>query len=258
MYEELRKRGTGLSGVASGSGVLIRHAFYLVGALVLGVIGIAMMSAYNGRTRLVDDQPSFHLASSLLAGFPARTQIVSGGRFGRIELLQYGSFHNRDVNFSIGMGFPPDGAVVKFDPAPQISSLMPRNLRTVMSSNYHDLETRFGAVRAMEARIENDGQWKQCLAFASRFEPTALYLVGWYCDASGAKPNATALACIIDKLTLDRELASRDADAFMRTQQARPASCAATPVSQTVDTRTRPSTSSPQRWSTPSPTYNRR
>jgi len=247
-----------LTGVVAGTGVLIRYAFYLVGALVLGALGIAMLSAYNGRTRTVDDQPSFRIASSFLARFPARTQIVSGGRFGRIELMQYGSFHNRDVNFSIGMGFPPQAAVVKFDPAPRISSLMPTNLPTVMSSNYHDLETRFGAVRAMEARIENDGQWKQCLAFASRFDTSALYLIGWYCDASGANPNATALACIIDKLTLDRELATKEADAFMRAQQTRPASCAATPVSQTVDIRTRSSISSPQRWSTPSSTYNRR
>jgi hypothetical protein len=247
-----------LTGVVSGTGVMIRYGFYLVGALVLGAVGLAMMSAYNGRTRTVDDQPSFHLASSQFARFPARTQIISGGRFGRMELLQYGSFHNREMNFSIGMGFPPAGALVAFDPAPQISSLMPRNLRSVMSSNYHDLETRFGAVRAMEARIENDGQWKQCLAFASRFDTTTLYLIGWYCDASGAKPSATSLACIIDRLTLDRALASPDADAFLRAQGARPASCSATPVSQTTDTRSRATISSPQRWSTPSPTYNRR
>src|SRR5262249_34835434 len=153
-------------------------------------------------------------------------------------LMQYGSFHNRDINFSVGMGFPPDGAV-KFDPAPQLSSLAPSTLRTVMSSNYHDLETRFGAVRAMEARIDNDGQWKQCLAFASRFETSTLYLIGWYCDATGAKPSAGSLACIIDKLTLDRPLASNDADTFLRARAARPASCSATPVSQTYDTRSR-------------------
>lgn len=247
-----------LSSVVSGTGVLIRYGFYLVGALVLGAIGLAMMSVYGGRTRAVDEQPSFHFVSPQLARFPARTQILSGGRFGRLELMQYGSFQNRDINFSIGMGFPPDGAMVKFDPAPQLSSLMPSNLRSVMSSNYYDLETRFGAVRAIEARIDNDGQWKQCLAFASRFETAALYLIGWYCDATGAKPSAGSLACILDKLTLDRPLTSKDADAFMRAQAAKPATCSAIPVSQTSDTRTRATISSPQRWSTPSPTYNRR
>ena len=141
--------------------------------------------------------------------------------------------------------------------SPQLASLRPQNLRSIMSANYHDLETRFGAVRAMEARIETDGQWKQCLAFASRFETTALYLIGWYCDASGAKPNASSLACMLDKLTLERALASKEADSFMRTRLARPASCSAVPVSQTTDMRTRSTLSSPQRWSTPSATYSR-
>jgi hypothetical protein len=246
-----------LMSVVSGAGALIRYSFYFIGALVLGVIGIALMSAYGNRTQVLDEPPSFRVAAPSLTRFPARTQIMSGERFGRMEMMQYGSFHNRDVNFTLAMGFPPASLAVKFDLAPQLASLRPQDLRSVMSSNYHDLETRFGAVRAIEARIENDGQWKQCLAFASRFETTALYLIGWYCDASGAKPNAASLACMVDKLTLDRPLASKEADSFLRTQAARPASCSAVPVSQTTDTRTRSSISPPQRWSTPSSTYNR-
>ena len=246
-----------LIGIVSGAGALIRYSFYLIGAIVLGAIGLVMMSAYSGRTQVVDEQPSFRVASPLLARFPLRGQVVSGGRFGRTEMFQYGSFHNRDVNLSLAIGFPPITATGKFSLAPPISSLMPHNLRSVMSANYHDLETRFGPVRANEARIDNDGQWKQCLAFASRFETTALYLIGWYCDASGAKPNAASLACILDKLTLDRPLASKEADAFMRMQGARLASCSSVPVSQTTDTRTRSNVSPPQRWSTPSSTYSR-
>ena len=128
---------------------------------------------------------------------------------------------------------------------------MPRNMRYAMTSIYHDLETRFGALRATEFRVESDGQWKQCLAFASRFDTTAFYLVGSFCDASGAKPNAGTLACMLDKLTLDRDLASRDADAFLRTRMARPASCSAIPVSQTTDTGSRPRVAPPQNWSLP-------
>ena len=257
MSEMSNSFSPGLTRAVFGAGALIRYSFYLIGALVLGALGIGMISAHNGRTRAVDEQPSFHLASPHLEQLPPRTNIVSGNRLGRVELLQYGSFHNRDISFSIGMAFPPEDAAFRLDPAPEIRSLMPRALHTVLSSSYHDLETRFGALRAAEVRVENDGQWKQCLTFASRFETPALYLVGWYCDASGAKPNAAALACIIDRLVLDRELASSEADAFMRARAARPASCSAVPVSQTVDTRARATLSSPQRWSTPSPTYNR-
>jgi hypothetical protein len=248
---------TSLIRVVTGTGLVVRYSFYLIGAVVIGMIGIGILAAYNSRTRTVDERPSFHLAAQHLSRLPSRSQIITGGRFGRVELLQYGAVHNRGLNFSIAMGFPPAGALVTADTVPQISSLMPRNMRSLMSSNHHDLETRFGAVRATEFRIESDGQWKQCLAFASRFDTTAIYLIGWFCDASGAKPNAATLACTLDRFTLDRDLPSSEADAFMRTRMSRPASCSAIPVSQTTDTRTRPAVSSPQRWSTPSSTYRR-
>lgn len=238
-----------LTSVVTGTGAIIRYSFYLIGAIVLGMIGVAMLSAYNGATRTVDEKPSFHLAAPNLARYPARTRVFTGGRFGRMELLQYGSFHNRDFNFAVGMGFPPAGSISM--PSPQISSLMPSNVRTVMSSNYHDMETRFGEIRGTEVRMENDGQWKQCLAFASRFDTTTLYLIGWYCDASGAKPNPASLACMLDKLTLDRDLASKEADAFMRTRITRTPTCSSTPVSQTTDTRYRSRPASPQSWSVP-------
>lgn len=254
---DMRTSLASVTTAVTGVGIAIRYSFYLIGAVVLGMIGLGMTSMYGGRTRTVDERVSFHLAAPHLARFTPRSQVVTGGRFGRIELLSYGSFHNRDVNFNVGMGFPPSGAVFGHTVAPQISSLMPYNVRTAMSSSYHDLETRFGSIRAQELRLESDGQWKQCLAFVSRFETNAMYLIGWFCDASGAKPSAATLACTLDKLTLNKDLVSKEADAFMRAQAVRPASCSAMPVSQTTDTRSRSMPSSPQRWSTPSSTYRR-
>jgi hypothetical protein len=245
--------GARLTNTLGHVGSAVRYTFYAIGAIALAIVGTFFWSAKSlfDVPVKVDARPSFHLASQHLARFSARTQVVTGGRFGRMELLQYGSFHNRDVNFTIGMGFPPAGAVFGRDPAPQISSLMPRNVRTLMSSNYHDLETRFGPVRATEVRLESDGQWKQCLAFASRFDTPSMYLIGWSCDARGAKPSPERLACMIDRLTLDRDLASKEADTFLRARLAQPASCSAIPVSQTTDMRSRSGISSPQRWSTP-------
>ena len=56
-------------------------------------------------------------------------------------------------------------------------------------------------------RVDTDGRWKQCLAFRSRFDTAAVYLTGWYCDGSGSKPSPNALACVLDKLVIERELA---------------------------------------------------
>jgi hypothetical protein len=230
---------TSLTRVVTGTGIIVRYSFYLVGALVIGMVGIGILSAYNSRP--VADPLADHHRRTLR---PDGTAAVRRRAQSRRQLQ-----HRR--------GLSAAGALLTADTVPQISSLMPRNMRSVMSSNYHDLETRFGAVRATEFRIESDGQWKQCLAFASRFDTPAMYLIGWFCDASGAKPNAATLACTLDRFTLDRDLPSSEADAFMRTRMSRPASCSAIPVSQTTDTRPRPAISSPQRWSTPSSTYRR-
>ena len=72
-------------------------------------------------------------------------------------------------------------------------------------------------------RVDTDGRWKQCLAYRSRFDTAAVYLTGWYCDGSGSKPSANALACILDKLVIERELASKEADAFLRGRMTKPA-----------------------------------
>lgn len=126
-----------------------------------------------------------------------------------------------------------------------------RAARAVMTSTHYDLETRLGEFRATEMRVNADGRWKQCLAFRSRLDTPAIYLTGWYCDGSGARPSPTALACILDRLTLHGELASREADQFVRVRLSRSPSCSSEPVTQTTDVRNKQRPSSPARWSQP-------
>ena len=104
-------------------------------------------------------------------------------------------------------------------------------------------------------RVDTDGRWKQCLAFRSRLETPAIYVTGWYCDATGSKPGADTLACMLDRLTVDGQLAIKEADDFMRAHMAKPAFCTAEPVNQTSDGGARRRPSSPSRWSQPSSTY---
>jgi hypothetical protein len=125
-----------------------------------------------------------------------------------------------------------------------------------MSGTHHDLDTHFGLYRATEMRVDTDGRWKQCLAFRSRLETTAVCLTGWYCDGSGSKPSPNSLACLLDKLVIERELAVKDADAFMRGRMTKAAYCPAVPVTQTTDTGHR-GVSPPSRWSEPGARYGR-
>ena len=241
-----------LAAAVAGAGAMIRYSFYFFGALVFGAIlyGINFLSGY--RVQKVDARPAFHLASQYLERLPSYSTVVTGGRFGRMELIQHGAVLDRDINLTIAMGLPPKDAILTRDSMPQLTEISAlRRARMVFSSVYHDLDTRFGPARATEMRVDSDGQWKQCLSFASRFDTTAVYFVGWFCDASGAKPSPDRLACLLDKITLSKELSSKEADAFMREKMVRGSACSATPVSQTIDTRSYRTPQNPARWSQP-------
>ena len=242
-----------LATIVSSTGAVIRYSFYLLGAIVFGFIAFGAILVWNARTVIdVNDTPAFHLASSHLQRLPTTTQVISSGIYGRAEIRQYGQLYNRDVDFTVALIMPKNGTPMTRELGQQLRDIRPmRAARASFGTIYYDLDTRFGPVRATEMRVDSDGQWKQCLGFLSRLETFSVYFTGWYCDQSGAKPSPDRLACILDKLTLDKDLSSKEATAFLRERLQRGSLCSATPVSQTTDTRPRSYISSPQRWSTP-------
>jgi len=236
----------------TGAAAVIRYSFYLFGAIVFGLIGLGTLTAWNARVVHIDVPPAFHLASPHLARLPVTGEVIGSGPFGRAEIRHYGHLYNRDVDLTIALIMPRKMTPLLRELGQQVRDIRPmRNARAMFGSTYFDIETRFGSVRATDLRVDSDGQWKQCLAFLSRFDTLSVYFTGWYCDASGAKPSAERLACMLDRLTLDKDLASKEAEAFLRERIARPGSCSATPVSQTTDTRARSRVSPPQNWSIP-------
>jgi hypothetical protein len=230
------------------AGGVIRYGFYLIAAAVLSLIGISIMALWKVPAKPISDPPAFRIASSTLGRLPVSGHVVAGSRFGRAEVRQYGQLHNRDVDLAVVMIMPPKGVGMGTEFGQDLREVnLLRNTRAVLTSNRYDLDTRFGEFRATEMRVDSDGRWKQCLAFRSRLEIAAVYLTGWYCDATGSKPSADLLACMLDRFVLDTELASKEADTFLRARMARPPRCQAVPVSQTTDTGHR-SIPSPSRW----------
>lgn len=233
-------------------GVLIRYSFYLVGAVVLGAIGLALMFVSSFQVTKLDEQASFRLAAAPLERLAPRDYVATGRGLGRIEMRHYCELHSRGVDLSLMLVMPPKewlqaGNIVREVKAiPDLQAAPTR-----FGPRFHDLDTRFGDVRAVDLVVDADGLRKLCLAFLSRFDTGAVYLKGWYCEANGGKPSADRLACMLDRLTLTRELAAKEADAFLRGRMARAANCGARPVAQTADTRDSSRISSPARWSRP-------
>ena len=240
-----------LASAASLAGSFIRYAFFLFGAIVLALVGFGLLWTWNGRIKVVDDKPAFRITDGSVGRLAVSSDIITGGRNGRIEVMQYGKLHNRETDLTVVMVFPPQGvARTQLGMDLRDTNLL-RNVRAQTMATHYDLETRFGPVHAVEMRIETDGRWKQCLSYSTRFNTTAVFMTGWSCDATGSGPGATALACALDKLVIDKPLASAEADAYLRERMARPANCSSSPVTQTFDTRSR-GVSPPSRWSQPS------
>jgi hypothetical protein len=236
------------------AGIAVRYGFYAVGALVLALIGMTILSLQKVVPTVVDTTPSFRVASDTLASLPVSGHVVSSSVFGRAEVRQYGTLHNRGIDFAIVVVMPPAGFAMGTQFAQDLREAnLLRAARAVMLSTHYDLNTRFGEFRATEMQVDTDGRWKQCLAFRSRLDSAAVYLTGWFCDATGSKPSASTLACILDKLVIDKDLASSEANAFLRDRMARSASCRADMVTQTTDTGSR-RVSPPSRWTQPSAT----
>jgi hypothetical protein len=225
------------------TGALIRHSYYLIGALVLGYVGITMLPAAKPKVKPpADERPSFHLAERDLARLRRTGFVHAFQPSGRVEAWQYGQLTDRDADLTIALVMLPLNAMPGGDLNAELARLRTLNILRgagpVGNEKYHNLHTRFGELRAAEMRADVDGQRKQCLGFVSRFESYATRMSGWWCTANGSKPSAIELACMLDQFTLDAKLDSAEADAFLRTRAARAASCAAEPVTQTTDTRT--------------------
>jgi hypothetical protein len=186
----------------------------------------------------VDAPPAFRISSGEFAGKAATGHVVTSTRLGRAEVVQYGQLNNRSSDLAVVLVMPPKGIGMGTQFVQDLTDLNLLHLKRSfsMSGTHHDLDTRFGEYRATEMSVDTDGRWKQCLAFRSRLETTAVYLTGWYCDGSGNKPSPSSLACLLDKLVIERELAVKDADTFMRGRMTKAAYCQAAPVSQTIDT----------------------
>lgn len=229
-----------ISTASSYAGKAVRYSFYVVGTIVLALIGIVVVrvTSFFDQPSRVSAKASFQISAPELTRLSPTT---NSARFnaGWQETLQYGQVYDRNTDFTLVINMPsnPDTPVVR-DYSYEMSSLRPL-LRTayIGSSTYYDLQTRFGQVRAANFQVNSDGQIKLCVSYLSRFDTTAVYLKGWYCEASGARPNFHTLACILDRVTLKGVLPTAAAQSFFEERMKRPARCSAEPVSQTTDTR---------------------
>jgi hypothetical protein len=228
-------------------GALVRHSFYLIGSVVFAIVGVLLLSHPSQKPKPPvpppgGGKPGFHLNDADLARMSQTAYVLNFQPSGRIESWQYGQLTDRGPDFTIALFMMPDFVIAAGDVNQELGRLRSYNiLRGVGpygNGTFYDLNTRFGQIRATEMRADVDGQRKQCIGFVSRFDTSFAHLSGWHCTAGGAKPDAIALACILDQLVLDSTLVLPEADAFFRTHAALPPSCSADPVTQTTDTRT--------------------
>lgn len=231
-----------MSIVSTHAGRAVRYSFYIAGTVAFAFIAIAIVrvSSFFGQPSSVSSKASFQVNAPQLAQL---SPTANSARFsgGWQDTLQYGQVYDRNTDFTLVINMPSDPGTPKVrDYSSEMSSLRPLLRSAYMgmgATTYYDLETRFGPVRAANFQINSDGQTKLCVSYLSRFDTTAVYLKGWYCEASGARPNFHTLACMIDRITLKGVLPTAAAQTFFEERMKRSPRCSAEPVSQTTDTR---------------------
>jgi hypothetical protein len=233
--EDLSSR---LATAANYAGIAARYSFYLTGTFMFAVFGLSAVTIWrwNSQLKPVEAKPVLQITATVLASLPVTSNAIKT-RSGWKETLQYGHLYDRDTDFTLVMTMPINtGIPTRPDWFGDSLGLPAISSGLYYPTTNYDLETRFGAVRAAEFRITTDGRVKLCVSFLSRFDSGALSYKGWFCEANGARPNVSALACMLDRISLKAPLPSNEAQAFFTQRQARPGRCSADPVTQTTDT----------------------
>ncbi len=215
-----------LSTVSSYAGKAVRYSFYIAGTVVFALIAVAVVrvSSFFSQPTIVSTKASFQITSS---DFARLSSTSSSAKFnaGWQEVLQYGRIHDRDTDFTLVVNMPtdPDTPAVR-DYSSEMSSLRPLLRTTYMgaTTNYYDLETRFGPVRAASFQANSDGRTKLCVSYLSRFDYDGRLPQGRLCEANGARPNFHALACVLDRVTLKGALPTAAAQSFFEERMKRP------------------------------------
>ena len=228
---------------ANAAGSFVRLVFYAVAIFALLFVGLVSTWIWNRlppSRESVKVQPAFEVRTNSLASRPAVRKAENWPQ-GWTETLQYGQLHDRDVDMTVVMVVPKEsyqGLTRNY--ASEIGSLRPIAGRFYQSNTtFYDLETRFGSIRASAFSFNADGRTKLCISYLSRFDTPAVYLKGGYCEANGARPSYSAVACVLDQLVLGRPLPSAEATSFMTERMKLPAKCSSEPVTQTTDTSPR-------------------
>ena len=129
-------------------GSMIRYAFYVIGAVTLGMFalfGVPVKPAPRPQVQKINEAPSFHLAAPFLARLSMRTEVLTHPAYGRAEVRQYGQLYDRDEDLTIAMYMPPKGTPMVREFGQQLRNIRPMNTaRAVFGSTFFDIHTRFG------------------------------------------------------------------------------------------------------------------
>src|SRR5687767_7818195 len=62
------------------AGIVVRYGFYLIGAITLALIAIAMTTIWSWRAHTIDAKPAFRIAAPELARLSVRSKVILSWR----------------------------------------------------------------------------------------------------------------------------------------------------------------------------------
>lgn len=101
-----------------------------------------------------------------------------------------------------------------------------RVLRPLVGGPHYTMTTRWGSFTGRDLIYQEfDGRIRTCIVFRNAFETAAFALGGYYCAAGQQTANATALACMIDRMKLEPGDRESTALAYLAGRAGQPPLC---------------------------------
>ena len=107
------------------AGIIVRYGFYLIGAITLALVAIAITTIWSWRAHTIDAKPAFRIAAPELARLSVRSKVILSWR-GRVETRHYGQIYDRDMDLTVALIMPPNNrATITIDGLPDIPDIKP-------------------------------------------------------------------------------------------------------------------------------------
>lgn len=183
-----------------------RFMFLALGALVFLVILLVAWWIFRHIPTIGTGRPAISWSIDALASVSASPLITTHPTRGREEGWLFGGPGTGQAFAAMVLAERSDDGRPFSLNSPVFWQFEPlRAVRPMIGGPHYDMTTRWGRFTGRDLIYrENDGQYRTCIVFRNAFETAEFAVGGFYCAAGRQTADAGPVACMIDRLELQK------------------------------------------------------